>query len=256
MTYFLLVGILLVVWQLAVIRHQRLVARWDGSGSPSQGIIVFVEPVRWLFIIWGFLSFARGLRQAGCRHQLRLFRWSSRVGALLVLPDLMRQERLLAKAGRLARFITQVAAEHPDRPIYLCGYSSGCYLVVEAVKLAPDLRAVEQIALLAATVSPQYDLRPIIARTGALHSFHSYLDACINGFGPLVFGSNDRQHTLAAGMIGFASPPPGLVQHGWTPRDVRLGYWGGHFTLTRSRFVAERIAPLFLTTTSGAPPAD
>ncbi len=231
------------LWLLAVIRHSRRVHAFDCSGDPRDGVVIFVEPVRWLFIVWGFVSFVRGLRGGGCTCEVRLFRWSKRAGALLVIPDLMRHERLRTKAGRLARFIDNVAQEHPGKVIHLCGYSSGCYLVTEAVQMLRDTRALGTVVLLSATVSPGYPLGEAAARVRAVHTFHSRLDCLINGLAPWLFGCNDRRRALAAGMVGFQYPPAGVTQHAWSLRDLRLGYFGDHFTITSARFVAKRIAP-------------
>ncbi len=242
------------LWLLAVIRHCRQVRRLDGGGNPRDGIVIFVEPVRWLFIIWGFLPFVRGLRRGGYTGQIRLFRWSKRAGALLVIPDLMRHERLLAKAARLARLIDSTAKEHPSITIHLCGYSSGCYLVTEAVGLLGDTPPLGTVILLSATVSPSYPMHDAVYRARAVHSFHSWLDCVINGLGPWVFGCNDRRRGLAAGMVGFRDPPAGLTQHAWSPRELRLNYFGDHFTVTSARFVAQRIAPLLSAPTPSRPP--
>jgi len=223
-----------------------MVRALDGSGHPDHGIVVFVEPVRWLFIVWGFVPFVRGLRRAGCGHCVRLFRWSRRAGALFVLPDLMRRQRLLTKARRLARFLDQLAEDHPGRTIHLCGYSSGCYLVTEAIRHVRRPDAVGAVVLLASTLSPGYALHGVVQRVRALQSFHSRLDFLINGLAPRLFGCNDRRRVWSAGMVGFTSPPSGVTQHTWTPADIRLGYLGDHFSITAPRFVAARVAPVIL----------
>jgi len=225
-----------------------MVRELDGSGDLDQGIVVFVEPVRWLFVVWGFVPFVRGLRRAGCGHGVRLFRWSGRAGALLVLPDLMRRRRLLAKARRLARFLDRLAEDHPGRTIHLCGYSSGCYLVTEAIQHVRRPESVGAAVLLASTLSPGYALHDVAGRVRALRSFHSPLDFFINGLAPRLFGCNDRLRAWSSGMVGFTSPPSGVSQHTWTPADIRLGYLGDHFSITASRFVAARVAPVILST--------
>jgi hypothetical protein len=39
----------LAAWAIALWLNRRGVRRYDGTGDPSLGIVVFVEPVRWLF---------------------------------------------------------------------------------------------------------------------------------------------------------------------------------------------------------------
>jgi hypothetical protein len=242
--YALVVVAFAALWWAAIARNRKQVARLDCSGDPAKGIVIFVEPVRWLFIVWGVTSFAKGLRRAGYGSHLRLFRWSGLAGALLVIPDLVRRERLLVKAHRLARFIDDLAALHPGRAIHLCGYSTGCYLVLEAIKRVRSPDRLASAVLLASTVSPDYRLDTISERVASLHSFHSRADFIVNGLGPLLFGCNDRRHSPAAGMIGFAADRAHAAQHAWTPRDAALGYFGDHFSVVSSRFVASRVAPL------------
>ncbi|HOB75175.1 MAG TPA: hypothetical protein PKG54_11680 [Phycisphaerae bacterium] len=69
-----------LLWSLAVLVNRRNVRTHNRNGDPDSDLIVFVEPVRWLFIIWGFAPFCRGLRLAGSNAQVRLFRWSRVTG--------------------------------------------------------------------------------------------------------------------------------------------------------------------------------
>lgn len=231
------------LWASAVWLNRRSVRAHEGRGDPTAGIVLFVEPIRWLFIIWGFSSFCRGLRQAGCRHRVELWRWSTALGALLVVPDLIARRRLERSAERLARHVDDLAVQHPGATIHLVGYSSGCYVALEACRRMSRIDALGRVVLLAGSTSRSYPLDKLAARAQELHSFHSWLDV-ITGIGPLLFGSNDRHWWPACGMLGFRNPPPFVSQHGWRPADLRLGYFGDHFTVTASSFVARRIAPI------------
>lgn len=231
-------------WAILLSLNRRGVRRHEQTGDASRGVIIFVEPVRWCFIIWGFVQFCRGLRRAGRQERILLFRWSNRAGSLLVIPDLARERRLQKKAQRLARFIEKVAAHHPGSPIHLVGYSTGCYLVLEAVRLCSREVPLRTGILLLGSVSPTYDLRPALERLAQIHSFHSCIDL-VNAIGPTLFGSNDRRWGPACGAVGFRTELPRFTQHGWEPGDMRWFYFGDHFTVASSRFVAQRIAPLF-----------
>ncbi|MBI4580091.1 MAG: hypothetical protein HY718_10345 [Planctomycetes bacterium] len=237
----------LVAWLAAMGVNRRHVRRYDGSGDPQEGIIVFVEPVRWLFIIWGFSSFCRGLRHAGGRQSARLFRWGSTAGAMLVVPDLIRRRRLERRAGRLARFLDQLAVAHPGSAIHVVGYSSGGYLALEAGKQIGCPGRIGRIVLLAASASPHYAWKGLEERALPIHSFHSRLDL-INIVGPLLFGSNDRKWGPSCGAVGFRRPPPTVRERSWTLADIRLGYLGDHFTITSPAFVAAHVAPILAAT--------
>ena len=247
--YILLLLVLIAAWILALWMNKRRIRACDSNGDPDQGIVVFVEALRWLFIVWGFTGFCRGLRRGGCHQQVRLFRWSGWAGALLVLPDYLRRKRLLAKAGRLAGFLDELADQYPGRTIHLVGYSTGGFLVLEALKRIRGPDYVGQVILLAGALSPAYDTHELTDRVHRLHNFHSYRDFLINGLAPLVFGANDGHRGPACGMVGLRPTdsrcPPGFVtQHSWSASAIRLGYFGDHFSITSSAFVAQRIAPL------------
>jgi hypothetical protein len=229
------------VWALVVTINRWFVRRVHGLGDPGQGIVVFVEPVRWLFIIWGVAPIGWGLRRAGWGGRLTLFRWGSALGSLFVLPDLMRHKWLLRQAERLAEHIAELAHTHPDRPIHLLGCSNGCYLCVEAAKrVQPGL--IDRIVLMGGVISPTYDLEPLASRVVGVHNFHSPLDI-ISVLATLLFGSSDRRWGLGSGTVGFADSPV-LTQHAWGWRDVRHGHLGDHFTMASPWFATHAIAPI------------
>lgn len=237
-----IVLLILLAWITGLWLNRRGVARYDGSGEPARAIIIFVEPVRWLFIVWGFNGLCRAIRGMGISHAIYLFRWSRAAGSLLVLPDLMRRERLDTKAARLAKLIDRLAREHPQSTIHLVAYSTGVYLALEAAQQV-ETNQLGRIIALHGTVSPTYDVSRAASRAKGILSVHGRPDWLINGLGPLLFGTNDRQHTLACGMVGLWSSPPGLEQHAWRPADARLGYLGDHFTVMSSAWLRRHVVP-------------
>lgn len=232
-----------VAWAVALWLNRRGVRHFDGSGDPRRGIVVFVEPVRWLFIVWGFNSLCRALRRAGRTDAVRLFRWSRAAGSLLVLPDLMRRHRLDVKAVRLARFIEQLSSEHSASPIHLVGYSTGVYIAFEAIKRLSLPVRMGQLVALHGTMSPDYDMTEVTRRARGVLTVHGRPDWLINGLGPLLFGTNDRVHTAACGMVGLRSTPAKVEQRGWQISDARAGYLGDHFTVMSSAWLRANIIP-------------
>ncbi|NLE61747.1 MAG: hypothetical protein GX616_25610 [Planctomycetes bacterium] len=231
------------MWAVALWLNRRGVRHFDGSGDPSRGIVVFVEPVRWLFIVWGFNSLCRALRRAGRTDAVRLFRWSRAAGSLLVLPDLMRRHRLDAKALRLARFLEQLCSEHPASTIHLVGYSTGVYIAFEAIKRVSLPVRMGQVVALHGTMSPDYDMTEVTRRARGVLTVHGRPDWLINGLGPLLFGTNDRVHTAACGMVGLRSTPAKVEQRGWQISDARAGYLGDHFTVMSCGWLRANIVP-------------
>jgi pimeloyl-ACP methyl ester carboxylesterase len=232
-----------LLWVFLLQRDRRRIRKFNYTGDPDQGILLFVEPVRWLFVIWGFADFCKGLRRAGWQGRAELILWSSHIGALLVFPDLMRPDRQQRFAEQLAARVDALARAHPNRPIHLVGYSGGTYVVLEAIRRANQPVAITEVILLGAAISPRYPLSTLADRIARLHSFHSIADL-ITGIGPAIFGCCDRRWSPAAGTLGFSDPPAFVTQHAWSLSDIRLGYLGDHFTITSPRFVAKRIAPI------------
>lgn len=233
-----------LLWLSAVLVNRRNVRACERGGSTGADLIVFVEPVRWLFIIWGFAPFCRGLRLAGCTAEVRLFRWCRVAGSLLVIPDLVQRRRLLRKAERLARLLDAYAAQYPGRRIHVVGYSSGSYVALEGCKQMACQEAVGTLVLLAGSVSSDYPLDDLTGRVRQIRSFHSPLDLIVM-VGPALFGSNDRRWGPASGAIGFRRAPAFAEQRAWQVRDIATGYLGDHFTIAAPKFVARHVAVLF-----------
>jgi len=232
-----LLGIWAVVWAL----DRRAVARGQG-GDPAQGLTLFVEPVAWLAIKWGFRRFLVAAGMSGRVGRLELFGWSRGWRGFLVLPDLVSLDRNLRHARRLAERLERHASEHPGSPIRLVTYSSGGFIALEALRCLPPHVGVERLVMLAPTVSPGYDLAPALDRCREAVCVCSKGDFLINGLGALVFGTNDRRHTLSAGMVGFdgSSGDGGAVRHvRWRPGDVRRLWFGGHFTVSSVPLMAD-----------------
>mgnify|MGYP003732232469 CR=1 FL=1 len=147
------------------------------------------------------------------------------------------------KAARLARYMERLAREHPGSLIHLIGYSTGAYVAFEAVRrLAPEV-PVGRVIALHGTVSPDYPLEAVAGRALGIVNVYGRLDCLINGLAPLLFGTNDRVHTLACGMVGLRCSAVNVEQRAWRLRDARLGYLGGHFTAVSGAWLRRYIVP-------------
>jgi pimeloyl-ACP methyl ester carboxylesterase len=191
------------------------------------------------------------LPRAGLPHEIRDFVWTHGVGQ--VLKDLQDFRYLEEKADELAAEILQVKSHDPQRRIYLLAKSGGTGLALRAAEhLPPD--ALERIVLLAAAVSPAYDLRPALRATRLeIVSFYSPLDQLILNLGTRQFGTIDRHYGPSAGLKGFIVPREldeadralyeRLIQIAWNPRMMRTGYFGGHESNGMPGFLAAEILP-------------
>ena len=226
----------------------------DREGDGREGVVIFVESIRWLSIRWGLRSVAAGFRRAGFGGELLYWRWHATWRGWLVLPAIMDRRMLQREAERLAEFIARRRRDRPGAPIYLVGYSCGGYVALRAMELLPEDIAVDAAALLAPAASPGRDLSGALSHlagrdaTGRLVITSSVLDWFIVGLGTLAFGTADRRHTPAMGMVGPRGRPDAeqdsrVTEIRWRPGLIRLGHLGGHFSASAAGFVHRAIAP-------------
>ena len=223
------------IWAVQFLRD-FLTVRRGPSGDAAAGLTVFVEPLAWLSIKWGFRRFLLACGRVNLPGQIEFFGWSGGWRGWTLLPELMCRRRNLGHAERLARRLTAHAQAHPGSPIRLTAYSSGCFVALEAVARLPRDVRVERLVLLAPTVGPDYDLAAAAAHCDGMIAVISAGDFLINGLATVALGTNDRRHTVSAGMVGFrpndASAVAVLRQVRWRPAMVRRGWFGGHFTVS------------------------
>ena len=101
---------------------------------------------------------AGGLRDAGIDCAIERDLWGSRpFGELRNVQSLERNRKWAAeRAGRLAAY----QRSHPKQPITLIGYSGGGAIALFVCESLPMDVKVDRLILLAAAVSPDYDLGP------------------------------------------------------------------------------------------------
>jgi pimeloyl-ACP methyl ester carboxylesterase len=191
---------------------------------------------------------------AGVPHRVELFLWTH--GILRPLRDLQDIRHLVKQADRLAQMVLEELAQHPDRPVYLIGHSAGAALVLLAAEKLPPA-SIERIILLAAAVSPSYDLQPALRATRhELVAFNSTYDRLCLDWATTLFGTADRVYSPAAGLDGFREPEgldePGrrlyrrLVQAPWCLTMIWQGTDGWHNGACMPIFLIHRVAPWLL----------
>ncbi|MBI5724263.1 MAG: hypothetical protein HZA50_09925 [Planctomycetes bacterium] len=193
----------------------------------------------------------KGLNTAGIEYAVELYDWTNHlIGPLL---NLQAYEANRRKAEAIANEIISYHNTYPGRPIFLIGQSGGGAMAVWAAEELPQGIQVEAVILLAASLSPNYNLDLALSnsRRGVLN-FYSQRDWMILGVGTTFAGTMDREHTASAGKEGFKLPDTlmqpesyrKLFQKPWDPSMSRTGYGGGHFSSSASLFVEDCIAPL------------
>ncbi|HPF37456.1 MAG TPA: hypothetical protein P5081_18150 [Phycisphaerae bacterium] len=194
-----------------------------------------------------------GLDKGGVDCAIRRHEWGTPVpgGFLINLTDIERNRH---EADRLRDELVDYMTAYPGRPVQLVGHSGGAGIALMATERMPADAPVTAVFLLAASVSPGYDLRPALARTSSeIVNCYSELDAILLGPGTMIAGTIDRAHSVSAGKVGFQqrstlSPlnhrdVAVLRQEAWTPAMAKLGNDGGHFGWTDQRFVRKWLAP-------------
>jgi pimeloyl-ACP methyl ester carboxylesterase len=190
------------------------------------------------------------LPRAGVPHEIKSFHWSHGFGQ--ALKDLQDFRHLHRKADELAGLILTHKEREPDRPVYLVGNSGGTALVLLAAEKLPP-QTLERIILLAAAVSPDFDLRGALRATrGGIVNYYSSLDRLVLHWGTWQFGTADRHYVASAGC-GFSRPADltpedqynydRLVQIPWEPRMMLHGHGGGHLGVHAPGFLMNEVAP-------------
>ena len=193
----------------------------------------------------------QGLVEGGVQCAIESFEWSSG----WVLADQGDIQANMEKARMLARRIARYQQEHPDCPVHLIGVSAGTGLIVWAVEdLCPEHR-VENVFLIASSLSGTYDLSGALKNvSGRLYNHFSTVDLVLAILVPAA-GTVDRKNGASGGLNGF-QPPEGaddstralytdkLLQVGWKASDMTLGHGGDHLGGTQAAYVRETIASL------------
>jgi len=200
------------------------------------------------------ISIARGLVDAGHPAAIEVRDWTTG-RAPLFLYHLMALQRNKKRAEEIAEQIVAYQQQYPGRPVTLIGHSGGAAMALLALEALPEGRQVTQVVLLAAAISPTYDLTTALARSErGILSFYSWGDVPHLVLGTLAAGTLDRRHSVSAGASGFRVPK-GLSDEAlalYETRLVQVPYrvamagsfnLGGHAGPTTRKFVATWVAP-------------
>jgi pimeloyl-ACP methyl ester carboxylesterase len=201
------------------------------------------------------INIARGLIDAGYPGAVEVRDWTTGHWPLFVY-HLMALERNRQVARDIAAQIVTFQDQFPGRPVTLVGHSGGAAMAVLVLEALPDERRVSSAVLLAAAISPDYDLTQALARTDyGITNFYSWGDVPHLVVGTLALGTVDRRHTVSAGAAGFHVPSglsegqrqlyiERLHQVPYRLAMVKSFNGGGHIGPTNRKFVTEWVAPL------------
>lgn len=204
------------------------------------------------------LSILHGLLDAGVPYAMEICDWTTG-NKFLTLYHLRAWRRNLRIAQELAAKIVAYQTAYPGRPVWIVGHSGGGGMALLTAQALPSGHRLAGMILLAAAVSPHFDLGTVMDKVErGIWSFHSWLDCLFVGVGTTIFGTLDGWHLPSAGMVGFfpdpsaenrtpQSPPvlpPRIVQTAYHPRMIADFNLGGHFGCVHRVFVSEHLGPV------------
>lgn len=208
-------------------------------------------------------NIAQGLANGGVDTTIEVYDWTT--GWLpLALYHLRGSERNREQAQKLAARIVEYQNSHPGLPVNLVGHSGGGAMSLLTLEELPADHKVNCVVLLAAAISPDYDLRPVLPKTDqGVWNYHSLGDGFYLVAGTTAAGTVDGKHMPSAGALGFKLPEnltdseralfaSKLHQVPYQPEMLLSGNYSGHLGPTMPNFVATHIAPLLAAKTADA----
>jgi pimeloyl-ACP methyl ester carboxylesterase len=197
----------------------------------------------------------QGMLDAGYSGAGEMFRWNTGWGVVADQDSSVEYKR--SKATELAQRIQQYTREQPGAPVTLMGLSAGTAVTVFALEALPATCQVNDVILLGASISADYDLTQALRRVrNRMYVFTSEQDAVLAFLVP-ASGTADRKKGVdAAGLRGFQIPAPASAETRsqyakvsyirWRPEFAKAGDLGGHTDTVKAPFVQEYIAPLVM----------
>ncbi len=195
-------------------------------------------------------ALAHAVADAGLPLRVEPVVWSHGHGRFIA--DQVDYGHARAEGRCLAEKVAAYRAARPTAAVYLVGHSAGSAVALAAVEELPP-GTVDQVVLLAPSVSADYDLRPALARVRAIEVFCSRRDWVFLGVGTSLVGTADRRWSAAGGRVGFrpvGETPADLAlyarlhQHPWDPCLAWTGNHGGHYDAYQPGYLRAYVLPL------------
>ncbi|WP_157605453.1 hypothetical protein [Schlesneria paludicola] len=224
------------------------------TDSHPQGLTLVLTGIESAHL--GHASFVRGLKRGGVESEIEIVDWTTGTPALM-LYHLMSESRNRAQATLIASKIVHFQDAHPGCPVNLIGHSGGGGMVLLTLDALPADRQVDSAILLAAAISPDYDLRSALCkvRRGIWNYSSQIGDAPLLVAGTTLFGTIDRHYGPAAGATGFHVPNnpydfqlyhQKLFQRPYDFSMALDGNFSNHYGPMSPRFARRELAPILL----------
>lgn len=197
----------------------------------------------------------KGLLEGGYPGAGEMFTWETGRGLIADQDASVKYKR--ARAKKLAREMERRMKAYPEAPVQVLGFSAGTAVAVFALEALPPTAQVENVVLLGASISDDYDLTEALKRVrGRVYLYTSRRDRML-GFFMGFSGTADRKFAPGAGQRGFVLPKNAsaltkklyaekLKAIPWSPTLMADGDFGRHFDNVKMKFIRDHVAPLLL----------
>jgi pimeloyl-ACP methyl ester carboxylesterase len=206
----------------------------------------------------GHAGLVAGLKSGGVPSEIEVHDWTTGTPALM-LVHLRHEGRNRREAAEIAEKIVQYQDAYPGRPVSLVGHSGGGGMALLTLEALPPERRIDCAILLAAAISPDYDLRPVLPKVDrGIWNYSSALgDSALLVAGTTLAGTIDGRHGLAAGAIGFRLPPGAstldrqlyaekLFEHPYNLKMALNGNLSDHYGPMNFFFARNELAPILI----------
>jgi pimeloyl-ACP methyl ester carboxylesterase len=252
-------------WRVRLIRLCLLACLLAGQGCArmmnvhsvdrqSRGYTLVLNGIEGAHV--GHAGFVTGLKSGGVDSEIEVVDWTTGTPALMLM-HLRHETRNRHQAEQIAAKIVQYQDQHPGRPVNLVGHSGGGAMVLLTLEALPSNRRIDSAILLAAAISPDYDLRPALQKVDrGLWNYSSFAgDSVLLVAGTTAFGTVDGRHTISAGAVGFRLPPDAseadrqlyrdkLFERPYRPQMALSGNLSDHYGPMNPLFARNELAPI------------
>lgn len=196
-----------------------------------------------------------GMLDAGYQGAGELVSWETGKGLMADQKASVAYKR--SKAAAAASMIQEYRRDQPGAPVGILGFSAGTAEAVFALEALPESVQVDQVVLLGASISHDYDMTEALKRVGKLYIITSTHDHMLSTLMPLSGTADRKFHDPGAGIKGFLLPvgASAATRRLYAEKIVTIPYSkdfrkdqddGHHFDNVKEAFIRDHVAPLLM----------
>lgn len=196
-----------------------------------------------------------GMLDAGYQGAAEIVSWETGKGLLADQKASVAYKR--ARARQAAEKIQEYIQTHRGAPVGILGFSAGSAEAVFALEALPESVQIDQVVLLGASISRDYDMTQALKRVKKLYVITSTHDRMLSTLMPLSGTADRKYHDPGAGIKGFVIPKDASYETHqlYAERIVTIPYSkdfrkdqdeGHHFDNVKEAFIRDHVAPLLM----------